>query len=133
MQPATYRSYRTASTGSGYNMFATYPELGGGTYYADQRMYNPQVGKSFSPDPMGVAGANPRSPASWNRYGYGQGDPINLYDPSGEYVLIPGEGGGVCPAEYSTDECIELGYIIALGGGEGGGGGCGEMSMGLLL
>jgi hypothetical protein len=30
MQPASYRSYGTASTGSGFNMFATYPEINGG-------------------------------------------------------------------------------------------------------
>ena len=82
MQPANYRSYGTASTGSGYNMFATYPELGGGMYYADQRMYNPQMVKFFSPDPGGLGTVRLGRPLTWNRYGYGTGDPINFFDPA---------------------------------------------------
>jgi len=38
--------------------------------YADQRYYNPNYGSFWSPDPLGLRGANPRNPTSWNRYAY---------------------------------------------------------------
>jgi len=84
MLPASYRSYGAASTGSGFNMFATYPELGGGMYYADQRMYNPLMGKFFSPDETKVATASFQNPISWNMYAYALGDPVNRNDPKGK-------------------------------------------------
>jgi RHS repeat-associated protein len=64
-------------------MFATYPEINGGMYYADQRMYNPQMGKFVSPDPFGVKTAKPKSPVTWNRYAYANGDPLNYRDRQG--------------------------------------------------
>ena len=89
MSSASYRSYGAASTGSGYNMFATCPELGGGMFDADQRMYNPLMGKFFSPDPGGVKTTKQGKPVSWNRYLYANGDPINFFDPTGGIEVAP--------------------------------------------
>lgn len=95
------------------------------------RQYSNQ-GRWVSPDPAGLAAANPTNPQSWNRYAYVRNnplasiDPLGLHDPScdpndptcpcdpytgicgpcpfgGNYCPVPGPGGG--------------------GGGEGGGGG----------
>jgi RHS repeat-associated protein len=50
--------------------------------YADQRYYS-NIGRFMSPDPAGANAANPRKPASWNRYAYAGGDPVNRNDPTG--------------------------------------------------
>jgi RHS repeat-associated protein len=50
--------------------------------YADQRYYS-NVGRFMSPDPAGANAASPRKPASWNRYAYAGGDPVNRNDPTG--------------------------------------------------
>jgi RHS repeat-associated protein len=104
MLPASYRSYGAASTGSDFNMFATYPEINGGMYYADQRMYNPQMGKFFSPDPGGRRAAKRGKPLTWNRYLYANGDPINAFDPAGMYACDPGDDGE-CGGENEMTDC----------------------------
>jgi RHS repeat-associated protein len=80
-----YRSYGTERTWttSGWETWATYTQLGQGMDYADQRMYNSGMGKFFSPDPGGAAGADAAGPLSWNRYLYAMGDPVNRVDPGG--------------------------------------------------
>ena len=50
---------------------------------ADQRYYAVGAGRFNSPDPLGIAGANPKNPTSWNRYTYVHGDPVNFNDPTG--------------------------------------------------
>ena len=63
--------------------FGTYVLDGGsGLYYADQRYYNQNWGRFLTADPSNNA-ISPGSPTTWNRYAYGNGDPINLSDPSG--------------------------------------------------
>ena len=131
MTPVTYRSYGAASTGSGSNMFATYPEMGAGMYYADQRYYNPQMGKFFSRDPGGESTAVPKKPVSWNRYLYANGDPINFLGPSGRIVISAeqcAEDPDACTAEdwnsvYGTGG--EFGGT-SRGGGSGSGSGKGD-------
>jgi RHS repeat-associated protein len=49
---------------------------------ADQRYYASTYGRFNSADPY-VASGGPASPASWNRYSYTRGDPINRLDPHG--------------------------------------------------
>jgi len=96
-------------------MFATYPEINGGMYYADQRMYNPQMGKFFSPDPGGKSSWNSGNPGSWNQYLYSNGDPINSIDPSGmDLVMIGGscdssgeEDCGGDNEETGCEDCVE--------------------------
>jgi len=104
MLPASYRSYGAASTGSDFNMFATYPEINGGMYYADQRMYNPQMGKFFSPDPGGMKTAKPKYPGSWNRYSYANNDPVNFYDPSGLIAKLPTDSIENNPCDDAPDQ-----------------------------
>jgi RHS repeat-associated protein len=54
-----------------------------GQDYADQRYFNGTIGRFWTPDPGGMASANPGDPRSWNRYTYVGGDPVNYNDPSG--------------------------------------------------
>jgi RHS repeat-associated protein len=77
-----YGEERT-STANGTDKFGTYFRDGYGQDYADQRYYTSNFGRFWSPDPGGIATANPRNPGSWNRYAYTNGDPANYYDPAG--------------------------------------------------
>jgi uncharacterized protein RhaS with RHS repeats len=52
--------------------------------YADQRYYANNFGRFMSPDPYKASGGT-KSPGSWNRYTYVQGEPIDRTDPSGLY------------------------------------------------
>jgi len=46
------------------------------------RVYDPELGRWLSPDPLGVSGG-------LNLYAYVGNDPINLIDPTGEFAFIP--------------------------------------------
>lgn len=48
----------------------------------------------MTPD-LYVASGGPEEPASWNRYAYVEGDPVNYWDP-----------GGLCKAEAGTSVCF---------------------------
>jgi RHS repeat-associated protein len=93
------------STPDGRQKFATYFRDGqvNGTWedYADQRYYNPYIGSFWSPDPGGMATADPKDPTSWNRYAYAGDDPVNFGDPTGRYRVDcdgdPDDFG--CPGE----------------------------------
>ena len=52
----------------------------------DQRFYASTYGRFNTPD---LSGAQPGSPASWNRYSYTEGDPVNNVDPSGQFTQSP--------------------------------------------
>ena len=76
-----YGEERT-STVDGRDKFGTYFRDSAGQDYADQRYYGSGTGRFWSADPyMNSAGAG--SSASWNRYTYTRGDPMNRIDPSG--------------------------------------------------
>ncbi len=47
------------------------------------RRYSPTQGRWISPDPAGMAAANPANPQTWNRYAYVMNNPLNYTDPSG--------------------------------------------------
>src|SRR6266404_8004096 len=49
------------------------------------RYNSSSMGRFMSPDQLG-AGQHPENPQSWNLYSYVQNNPINLTDPTGEYV-----------------------------------------------
>ena len=53
-----------------------------GLDYADQRYYASTYGRFNTADPYQASGG-PKSPASWNRYSYTRGDPVNRVDPGG--------------------------------------------------
>jgi len=79
----SYLPYGEEQTSTADNRvkFATYFRDSPSQDYADQRYYNPAFGRFNSVDPS-TAG-NPADPASWNKYAYAGGDPINFNDPWG--------------------------------------------------
>jgi len=119
-----YRSYGTERTWttSGWETWATYSQLAQGMDYADQRMYNSGMGKFFSPDPGGAAGADAADPLSWNRYLYAMGDPVNRVDPGGtdscldEFGLFGGQGGTGCRFPFGTGwNCFDPSGVSVFG------------------
>ena len=102
-----------------------------GIYDFLYREYSPNHGRWMSPDPAGLAAVDPANPQSWNRYAYVRNSPLNFVDPLGlnvrfwDYDGGGGGAGGVCPAEYSAEQCGMGGggIDIPIGGGGGGGGG----------
>jgi RHS repeat-associated protein len=85
--PAVYFPWgqEQTSTQDGTFKFAGYwrDATGGGQDYADQRYYNANYGRFWTPDPAGLKAVNPKDPTSWNQYAYAMGDPVNRNDPSG--------------------------------------------------
>jgi RHS repeat-associated protein len=78
--------------GAGGGMFGTYTRDAGGLDYAVNRYYNSGLARFMTPDPYRATTDsvnNPADPGSWNRYGYGGGDPTNLYDPNGLESISP--------------------------------------------
>ena len=63
--------------------FATYRrDSESGLDYAWNRYYSNTTGRFLTPDPY-KGSADPYNPQSWNRYGYGLGDPVGRNDPWG--------------------------------------------------
>ena len=58
--------------------------------YFKARYYQPMEGRFLSPDPVD---GNQKQPQSWNRYAYGNNNPLRYTDPSGEtaFLTIPFE------------------------------------------
>ena len=68
------------------------PDLG--LYYLRARYFNPLTGRFLTTDP--AAGRTP-NPASFHKYAYANGDPVNWIDPSGRAGLLtfdPANAGG---------------------------------------
>ena len=71
------------------------------------RKNSPVQGRWLSPDPAGLAAANPADPQSWNRYSYVSNNPLLFTDPLGLFksctptqgtVYVPGNDDGTdCP------------------------------------
>lgn len=59
------------------------------TYQAGARMYNAQLGRFLSPDPLGGGAANP--------YTYVADNPLTLTDPTGMCIAGSWSGPGSCP------------------------------------
>jgi RHS repeat-associated protein len=53
------------------------------TYYFPQRQYRSSQGRWLSPDPAGLAAADPTNPQSWNRYAYVLNNPLSTADSTG--------------------------------------------------
>jgi len=86
-------------------------------YDAQFREYGIQ-GRWPSPDPAGIAAADPANPQSWNRYAYSLNNPLTLIDPSGKN---PGLASN-CQAQVETCDTGSGGVPAEMyGGGSGGG------------
>jgi RHS repeat-associated protein len=80
------------------------------------RRYHPTQGRWISPDPAGLAAADPANPQSWNRYAYVTNTPLSATDPLGLdlTMTVDIDGGGGC------DWCWGWpGWILVVGGGWG--------------
>jgi RHS repeat-associated protein len=69
--------------------------------YADQRYYSSVYGRFLTADPYKASGGV-SDPASWNRYAYTRGDPINRYDPRG----LEDEGPPFNPYEWLIQQAL---------------------------
>jgi RHS repeat-associated protein len=67
-----------------------------GIYDFPARKYPPVQGRWLSPDPAGLAAANPANPQSWNRYAYVLNNPMSLVDPLGLDPCDTDSGGWQC-------------------------------------
>jgi RHS repeat-associated protein len=88
-----YGEYEGTASGDDVR-FATYVrDSATGLDYAMSRYYSSIIGRFLSPDSyrgsMNGSG-DPANPLSWNRYAYGQSDPVNFNDPSGENRVLVG-------------------------------------------
>jgi RHS repeat-associated protein len=79
-------------TQDGQVKFATYFRDMPGQDYADQRYYNQNAGRFYTPDPKGMNAMNLKNPTSWNMYAYAVDDPVNHFDPSGLDYCDPNFG-----------------------------------------
>jgi RHS repeat-associated protein len=92
-------------------------DTGGYLYDAAYREYE-VLGRWPSPDPAGMAAANPGNPQSWNRYAYVLNNPLAMVDPSGLDCRWVGNILD-CPFWFPSADGSGGG-----GGGGGGGRGC---------
>ncbi len=81
-----------APFGESYNNFGTTSNLDftgdtqdtiSGLFDTPHRELHPNQGRWISPDPSGVAAADPANPQSWNRYAYALNNPLSNTDPLG--------------------------------------------------
>lgn len=56
-----------------------------GLTYMEARYYDPVIGRFLSDDPVGFAKGGV---AQFNRYTYGNNDPINMFDPNGQDAFL---------------------------------------------
>jgi RHS repeat-associated protein len=82
-------------------------DVSSGLMYYGARYYLPELRRFISADTIVPGAANPQA---FNRYSYVLNNPVNLIDPSGHTVCLPGE----CKGDYGP---------IGGGGGNPGGGG----------
>jgi RHS repeat-associated protein len=120
------------SSADGREKFGTYMRDGVGQDYADQRYYGVGTGRFFSPDPYRALLTSPidsANPASWNRYSYVQGDPVNSYDPSGLLLAAPGEASTICGPHglfCEGPDDFNYGFTFGFGTGDDGNSGGGS-------
>ncbi len=81
-----------------------------GLHYNFRRYYDPETGRYWTQDPIGLEGGI-------NQYGYAQADPINLTDPTGEIVplavaaatCMAGCMASTAAEDLLTGECTSIG------------------------
>jgi RHS repeat-associated protein len=85
-----YGQERPSATSDGTEKFATYfRDSETGLDYAQRRYHDPGDGRFLTTDPLD-ASAKVGDPGSWNRYTYVEGDPVNRFDPTGQFYVYPG-------------------------------------------
>jgi len=94
----------TGDTGTVYKFTGAERDAETNLDYMSARHYSSMMGRFMTPDPAGMAVADPANPQSWNMYAYVTNSPMTLTDPTG----LDGEDDG--------------GW--GDGGGDDGGGGC---------
>jgi RHS repeat-associated protein len=68
------------------------------------RRYSPTQGRWISPDPAGLAAADPTNPQSWNRYAYVLNNPLSNIDPLGlDCVFLNEDGSRIEEVDADTD------------------------------
>ena len=70
------------------------------------RRYSPGQGRWLSPDPAGLAVADPSNPQSWNRYAYVLNQPLEFFDPTGADYCTDANGN---KTNQNMQECLESG------------------------
>ena len=119
-----YGQEKPSATTNGTEKFTGYfRDAETGLDYADQRFHNPGTGRFLTPDPyraMGTGAADPKTPGSWNKYAYAQGDPVNGIDPMGREVCWDDDG-----EPCYEDPCDDNDFFDSPIDCGGGGGGCG--------
>jgi len=99
-ETGNYYPYGEGVAGTDNLQFATYTrDSYSGLDYADQRFYASSYGRFLTADPFqGVAkgASDPDTPASWNKYAYTLGDPVNNVDPRGMFLPSCDPDGGPC-------------------------------------
>jgi RHS repeat-associated protein len=86
-----YAPYGESYAGSGtadLNFTGQNQDTVSGMYDFLYRQYHPVQGRWTSPDPAGLAAADPANPQSWNRYAYVANRPLSFIDPYGLFTLI---------------------------------------------
>ncbi len=81
-------------------------------YDAEFRRYNPTQGRWLSPDPAGLAAADPTNPRSWNRYAYALNNPTTLVDPKG--LCSPGQQNCNHPPSCTNMDCASQFYCHSM-------------------
>jgi RHS repeat-associated protein len=136
-------------TGQNQDTVQSVPSGGqGGLYDFMFRKHSPVQGRWLSPDPSGIASADPSDPQTWNRYAYVANRPTNtvdrlgldscdsiigpcICDPDG-FCCNPDDPNGCNCVASGTEGCIPFPPGGGGGGGGGGSGGGGGAPPGLL-
>jgi RHS repeat-associated protein len=84
------------ATGTGGYSFAKMPydDLKTNTDLTTARVFGPNFGRWFTPDPIGKKAVKLDDPQTWNMYAYVRNNPTTLTDPTGLYELNDSGCGG---------------------------------------
>ena len=69
------------------------------------RTYSSNLARWLSPDPAGLAAANPADPQSWNRYAYVANQPLSAVDPLG--LCNPDDPSAECQQGLQNEKTAE--------------------------
>jgi len=105
--------------GSDPNFTGQNQDLNGLFFDFPAREYQPWWGRWISPDPAGLAAADPTQPQSWNRYAYVMNDPLTNVDPDGlDDRIIRDENGAIISIILDPNNPVTI--VIRDPGGTGG-------------